>query len=83
MADLLTRSTASPPQTSPHSQQPFAVRSDPTTLNKQFLLKEGDGNILYEVTEVKFLKGSCSDCINVLGHEMMGILKSSSLVEVN
>ena len=34
-------------------------KGDPTTLvDRQFLLKEGDGDILYEVTEVRFWKGS-------------------------
>jgi hypothetical protein len=70
------------------------VECDPTTLiNKQFLLKEGDGDSLYEITEVRFLKGSwkyvvwfegCNNCFIVLGQEMMEMLKemlkSSSLV---
>jgi hypothetical protein len=92
MTNLLTRSTASPSKHLLTADNRSLFKSDPTTLvDKQFLLQE-DGDLLYEVTEVKFLKGSweyvvrfegCSDCVNVLGHEMMGMLKSSSLVEVN
>ena len=93
MANLLMRSTTSPPK-HPLTADDFSLfEGDPTTLvDKQFLLKEGDGDSLYKVTEVRFLKGcweyvvqfeGCGDCINVLGQEMMGMLKSSSLVEVN
>jgi hypothetical protein len=62
---------------------------DPTTLpDKQFLLEEDDS--LYEVTEVKFRKGSwayevrfegCCDCVTVTNEGMMDLLKKSSLVE--
>ena len=91
--NFLTRSTTMPPQCHLTADDHLLFKGDPTTLvDKQFLLKEEDGDVLYEVTEVRFLKGSweyvvrfegCADCINVLGQEMMEMLKSSSLVKVN
>jgi len=93
MPNLLTRSTAMPPKRRLTANDHSLFKGDPTTLvDKKFLLKEGDGDILYKVTEVRFLKGSweyvvrfegCGDCINMLGQEMMEMLKSSSLVKVN
>lgn len=66
--------------------------SDPTALpDKQFLLNEGEGSeSLYEVTEVRFQKGSwvylvrfegCCDCITVPGQGIMELMQRSSLVE--
>ena len=93
MPNLLTRSTAMPPKRRLTANDHSLFKGDPTTLvDRQFLLKEGDGDILYKVTEVRFLKGSweyvvrfegCGDCVNMLGREMMEMLKSSSLVKVN
>ena len=65
---------------------------NPTTLpNKQFLLDEDDGSdTLYEVTEVRFLKGhweylvrfeGCYDTVDMPGEMMEDFLKKSSLVE--
>lgn len=93
LANLLARSTASPPKRLLTADDHLLFEGDPTALvDKQFLLEEEDGDSLYEVTEVRFLKGSweylvrfegCVDCVNMLGQEMMEMLKSSSLVEVN
>jgi hypothetical protein len=64
-----------------------------TLLGKQFLREEDGGrDSLYEVTEVKFRKGSqeylvqfegCCDCVTVSSQGMMELLKESSLVEGN
>jgi hypothetical protein len=93
VANLLTRPTASPSKFLLTADDCSLFKDDPTTLvDKQFLLKEGDGDLLYEVTEVRFLKGSweyivrfegCFDCVNVLDQEMMEMLESSFLVKVN
>jgi len=70
----------------------MSFEGNPTTLvDKQFILEEEEGELLYEITEVRFLKGcwqyqvrfeSCSDCVNMPGQEMMEMLKGSSFVKV-
>ena len=86
------RSTANPRKRVLTATDYTLFADNPTTLpDKQFLLKEDGGrNSLYEVTEVRFLKGSwvylvqfegCCDCVTVSGEGMMDLLKSSSLVE--
>ena len=93
MPNLLMQSTTTPPKCCLTANDHLLFKGNSTTLiNKQFLLKEGDGDILYKVTEVRFLKGSweyivqfkgCSDCINMLGQEMIEMLNSSSFIKVD
>ena len=86
------RSTANPSKRLLTAEDYMLFANNPTTLpDKQFLLKEDGGrDSIYEVTEVKFRKGSwayevrfegCCDCVTVLDQGMMDLLKKSSMVE--
>jgi hypothetical protein len=86
------RSIANPPKHPLTADDYLLFVDNPTTLpDKQFLLEEGEGSdSLYEVTEVRYSKGSweylvrfegCSDCVHVSGQEMMELLQRSSLVK--
>ena len=92
VVNLLTRSIANPCKRLLTVEDYMSFTDNPTTLpDKQFLLEEDgeSGDSLYEVTEVRFLKGSweylvrfegCCDCIVMSGHEMKEMLERSSLV---
>lgn len=86
------RPIANPPKRLLTAEDYTLFAGNPATLpDKQFLLEEDGGlDTLYEVTEVKFRKGSweylvqfegCYDCVTVSGQEMTDLLKRSSLVE--
>ena len=88
----LMRSIANPPKRLLTAEDYMLFAGDPTTLpDKQFLLNEDGGReSLYEVTEVRFLKGSweylvqfegCCHCVTVPGQGIMELLQRSSLVE--
>ena len=91
LVNPLMRSIANPCKRLLTVQDYTLFTSNPTTLpDKQFLLEDGEGrDSLFEVTEVRFLKGSweylvrfegCCDCITMSGHEMKEMLERSSLV---
>lgn len=86
----LMRSIANPSKL-PLTTEDYTLFTDnPTTLtDKQFFLEEDDS--VYEVTEVRFAKGTweylvqfegCSDCVTVSGKEMLDLLERSSLVDI-
>jgi len=88
----LTRSIPKPRQRPLTAEDCTLFAGNPATLpGKQFLLEEDGGHdSLYEVTEVKLLKGrseylvqfeGCCDCVTVSDQKMMVLLKGSSLVE--
>lgn len=89
------RSTPTPPKRLLTADDHSLFAGNPTTLvDRQFLLEEEesdtDSDSLYEVTEVRYLKGSwqylvrfegCSDCVNMSGQEITEMLERSSLVK--
>jgi len=86
------RSIANPTKRLLTAEDYVVFAGNPTTLpDKQFLLQENEaGDSLYEVTEVRFSKGSWEylvrfegwrDAVPVSAQEMKEMLQRSSLVE--
>jgi len=92
LGNALTRSIPKPRQRPLTAEDCTLFAGNPVTLpGKQFLLDEGGGrDSLYEVTEVKLLKGRSEylvqfegswNCVTVSDEGMMELMKQSSLVE--